>query len=103
VFYASFNLVVTPSVRRSPPGHRLDHGDAGFRAGGVQFSVSFATPTGATIVCTFGGVLIRVFLVHVLFFHGHKVHPLEAAAALEIPREQVLEGAASGRVTVPFW
>ena len=33
---------------------------------------SLDTPTGATIVCTFGAVLILMFLVHLLFFHGRK-------------------------------
>jgi len=59
---------------------------------GVYFSVSLDTPTGATIVCTFGGVLILMFLVHLLFFHGNKVHSLEGAASVENPREQVLHG-----------
>jgi zinc/manganese transport system permease protein len=59
---------------------------------GVYFSVSLDTPTGATIVCTFGAILVLMFFVHVLFFHGHKAHPLEGAASAEASREQVLEG-----------
>jgi ABC-type Mn2+/Zn2+ transport system permease subunit len=39
---------------------------------GVYFSVLLDTPTGATIVCTFGAVLIVMFFVHLLFFHGAK-------------------------------
>jgi hypothetical protein len=59
---------------------------------GVYFSVSLDTPTGATIVCTFGAVLVLMFFVHLLFFHGHKALSLEGAASAERPREQVLEG-----------
>ena len=29
------------------------------------------TPTGATIVCTFGAILVLMFLVHLVMFHGH--------------------------------
>ncbi len=36
---------------------------------GVVLSVKLDTPTGATIVCTFGGVLILMFLVHLLVYH----------------------------------
>jgi ABC-type Mn2+/Zn2+ transport system permease subunit len=35
---------------------------------GVVLSVKMDTPTGATIVCTFGGVLILMFLVHLLVY-----------------------------------
>jgi zinc/manganese transport system permease protein len=59
---------------------------------GVYFSVSLDTPTGATIVCTFGAVLILMFFVHLLFFHGQKAHALHGAAASEATPEQVLEG-----------
>ena len=58
---------------------------------GVYFSVSLDTPTGATIVCTFGAVLILMFLVHLLFFHGHKAHVLEGAKSAESQREPALE------------
>jgi hypothetical protein len=36
---------------------------------GVVLSVKMDTPTGATIVCTFGGVLVLMFLVHLLLYH----------------------------------
>jgi hypothetical protein len=36
---------------------------------GVVLSVKMDTPTGATIVCTFGGVLILMFLVHLVVYH----------------------------------
>ena len=36
---------------------------------GVILSVKMDTPTGATIVCTFGGVLILMFLVHLVLYH----------------------------------
>jgi hypothetical protein len=36
----------------------------------AYFSVLLDLPTGATIVCTFGAVLIVMFLIHLLFFHG---------------------------------
>jgi zinc/manganese transport system permease protein len=59
---------------------------------GVYFSVSLDTPTGATIVCTFGAVLILMFLVHLLFFHGQKAHVLEGASSAEGAREPALPG-----------
>jgi zinc/manganese transport system permease protein len=59
---------------------------------GVYFSVSLDTPTGATIVCTFGAVLILMFLVHLLFFHGQKAHALEGASSAEGAREPALPG-----------
>jgi zinc/manganese transport system permease protein len=37
---------------------------------GVYFSVWLDLPTGATIVCTFGAVLILMFFIHLLFFHS---------------------------------
>ena len=37
-------------------------------------------------------VLIVMFLVHVLFFHGHKAHSLEGSASVENPNEQVVQG-----------
>jgi len=32
--------------------------------------VKLDTPTGATIVVTFGGVLIMMFLLHLVLHHG---------------------------------
>jgi hypothetical protein len=48
---------------------------------GVYFSVLGDLPTGATIVCTFGGVLVVMFFIHLIFFHGHRVQPLEGASS----------------------
>ena len=56
---------------------------------GVYFSVLGDLPTGATIVCTFGGVLVLMFFVHRLFFNGHKAQTQEGAAALPNPKEAV--------------
>jgi zinc/manganese transport system permease protein len=39
---------------------------------GVYLSVALDLPTGATIVCTFGGVLMLMFLVHLLLSHRHR-------------------------------
>ena len=41
---------------------------------GVFFSVKMDTPTGATIVCTFGAVLVAMFLVHVMVYHGRETN-----------------------------
>ena len=116
LFYASFGFVVTSSVAIAgvllvfcylivpSVGAMLFADRVGARlaigwtmgtlvsALGVYFSVFLDTPTGATIVCTFGGVLILMFLVHLLFFHGQKAHSLEGAASVENHREQVLHG-----------
>jgi hypothetical protein len=54
---------------------------------GVYFSVLLDLPTGATIVCTFGAVLVVMFFVHLLFFHGRSAHELQGAASVENPRE----------------
>jgi zinc/manganese transport system permease protein len=40
---------------------------------GVFLSVKMDTPTGATIVCTFGVVLVAMFLVHMMVYHGREV------------------------------
>ena len=58
---------------------------------GVYFSVTLDTPTGATIVCTFGVVLVLMFLVHLLFLHGPKAKPLHGATSVEDPKQQVLQ------------
>jgi zinc/manganese transport system permease protein len=39
---------------------------------GVYLSVALDLPTGATIVCTFGGVLMLMFLVHLLLFNRRR-------------------------------
>jgi zinc/manganese transport system permease protein len=116
LFYASFGFVVTSSVAiagvllvfcylivpsvgamlfADRVGPRLAIGwtmGTLVSALGVYFSVSLDTPTGATIVCTFGVVLVVMFLVHLLFFHGHRAHELHGAASAETAPEQVLEG-----------
>src|SRR5664279_668323 len=93
LFYASFGLVVTSSVAIAGVllvfcylivpsvgamlftdriGPRLAIGwtmGTLVSALGVVLSVKMDTPTGATIVCTFGGVLVLMFLVHLLIYH----------------------------------
>jgi zinc/manganese transport system permease protein len=112
LFYASFGFVVTSSVAIAGVllvfcylivpsvgamlfadriGRRLAIGwtmGTLVSALGVYFSVLFDLPTGATIVCTFGAVLVLMFLIHLLFFHGHEPHSLEATASVE-NRERV--------------
>ena len=105
LFYASFGLVVTSSVAIAGVllvfcylivpsvgamlftdriGPRLAIGwtmGTLVSALGVVLSVKLDTPTGATIVCTFGGVLVLMFLVHLLVFHkrGEAGKPLQGA------------------------
>ena len=107
LFYASFGFVVTSSVAiagvllvfcylivpsvgamlfADRVGRRLAIGwtmGTLVSALGVYFSVLLDLPTGATIVCTFGAVLIVMFFVHLFFFHGRKAHPLEGAHSAE--------------------
>jgi zinc/manganese transport system permease protein len=73
LFYASFGLVVTSSVAIA--GVLLVSGL------GVWCSVKMDTPTGATIVCTFGAVLALMYLIHLFVFHGHRgaAHQLKGA------------------------
>ena len=111
LFYASFGFVVTSSVAiagvllvfcylivpsvgamlfADRVGRRLAIGwtmGTLVSALGVYFSVSLDTPTGATIVCTFGAVLVLMFIVHLLFFHGKKAHELEGATSAHPQRE----------------
>ena len=114
LFYASFGFVVTSSVaiagvllvfcylvvpsvvamlfddrigRRLAIGWTMGTLVSGL---GVYFSVALDTPTGATIVCTFGVVLILMFLIHLMFFHGRDAHALEGATSVENPKERVL-------------
>jgi zinc/manganese transport system permease protein len=96
LFYASFGFVVTSSVAIAGVllvfcylivpsvgamlfadriGRRLAIGwtmGTLVSALGVYLSVVLDLPTGATIVCTFGGVLMLMFLVHVLLFNRHR-------------------------------
>src|SRR5216110_1263676 len=114
LFYASFGFVVTSSVAIAGVllvfcylivpsvgamlfadriGPRLAIGwtmGTLVSALGVYFSVLLDLPTGATIVCTFGAVLIAMFLVHLLFFHGREARALAGATSVENPRERVL-------------
>ena len=114
LFYASFGFVVTSSVAiagvllvfcylivpsvgamlfTDKVGRRLAIGwtmGTLVSALGVYLSWSWDLPTGATIVCTFGAVLVAMFLVHLIFFHGHQAHALEGASSVENPKERVL-------------
>jgi zinc/manganese transport system permease protein len=95
LFYASFGFVVTSSVAIAgvllvfcylivpSVGAMLFADRIGSRlaigwtmgtlvsALGVYLSVVIDLPTGATIVCTFGGVLVLMAAVHALFFRNH--------------------------------
>ncbi len=116
LFYASFGFVVTSSVAiagvllvfcylivpsvgamlfADRVGRRLAIGwtmGTLVSALGVYFSVLLDLPTGATIVCTFGAVLVVMFFIHLLFFHGGRARTLEGAASVENPKERVLQG-----------
>ena len=58
---------------------------------GVYFSVLLDLPTGATIVCTFGAVLVAMFMVHLLFFHGRQGRALAGATSAASPKESILQ------------
>src|SRR5438270_6803457 len=114
LFYASFGFVVTSSVAiagvllvfcylivpsvgamlfADRVGRRLAIGwtmGTLVSALGVYFSVLLDLPTGATIVCTFGAVLVVMFLIHLFFFHGQRARTSEGAASVESPKERVL-------------
>lgn len=114
LFYASFGFVVTSSVAiagvllvfcylivpsvgamlfADKIGRRLAIGwtmGTLVSALGVYFSVLLDLPTGATIVCTFGGVLILMFFIHLIFFHGGRARVLAGASSVEKPKEKVL-------------
>jgi zinc/manganese transport system permease protein len=49
---------------------------------GIYLSVVLDLPTGATIVCTFGGVLVVMFLVHMIVYHRAAAPELRNARAL---------------------
>jgi zinc/manganese transport system permease protein len=115
LFYASFGFVVTSSVAiagvllvfcylivpsvgamlfADKIGRRLAIGwtmGTLVSALGVYFSVLLDLPTGATIVCTFGAVLIVMFFIHLIFFHGSRARSLEGASSVERPQERVAE------------
>ena len=116
LFYASFGFVVTSSVAiagvllvfcylivpsvgamlfADRVGRRLAIGwtmGTLVSALGVYFSVQLDLPTGATIVCTFGAVLVAMFLVHLWFFHGRQAQSLAGASSVENPKERLLQG-----------
>jgi zinc/manganese transport system permease protein len=105
LFYASFGFVVTSSVAIAgvllvfcylivpSVGAMLFADRIGSRlaigwtmgtlvsALGVYLSSQLDLPTGATIVVTFGGVLILMFLVHLLLHHRRDARELKAAAS----------------------
>lgn len=105
LFYASFGFVVTSSVAIAgvllvfcylivpSVGAMLFADRIGSRlaigwtmgtlvsALGVYLSSQLDLPTGATIVVTFGGVLILMFLVHLLLHHRREARELKAAAS----------------------
>jgi zinc/manganese transport system permease protein len=96
LFYASFGFVVTSSVAIAGVllvfcylivpsvgamlfadriGPRLAIGwtmGTLVSALGVYLSVVLDLPTGATIVCTFGGVLVLMFAFHLILYHGRR-------------------------------
>ncbi len=116
LFYASFGFVVTSSVAiagvllvfcylivpsvgamlfADRVGRRLAIGwtmGTLVSALGVYFSVLLDLPTGAAIVCTFGAVLVVMFFIQLLFFHGRQARTLAGATSVENPKEQVLQG-----------
>jgi zinc/manganese transport system permease protein len=107
LFYASFGFVVTSSVAIAGVllvfcylivpsvgamlfadriGPRLAIGwtmGTLVSALGVILSVKMDTPTGATIVVTFGGILILMFLVHLLVHHGRYGRQLKGATSAQ--------------------
>ncbi len=111
LFYASFGFVVTSSVAIAGVllvfcylivpsvgamlfadriGPRLALGwtmGTLVSALGVYLSVVLDFPTGATIVCTFGGVLLVMFLIHFLVYHKRNAE--QPAAAGRVVTEQV--------------
>jgi zinc/manganese transport system permease protein len=106
LFYASFGFVVTSSVAIAGVllvfcylivpsvgamlfadriGRRLAIGwtmGTLVSALGCYLSVALDFPTGATIVCTFGGVLLVMFLVWAQFSHRQEEMELEKPASL---------------------
>src|SRR2546423_13107116 len=113
LFYASFGFVVTSSVAIAGVllvfcylivpsvgamlfadriGPRLAIGwtmGTLVSALGCYLSVVIDTPTGATIVVTFGGVLILMFLLHLIVHHGRNSSTALAgasAAKRELPQ-----------------
>ncbi len=118
LFYASFGFVVTSSVAIAgvllvfcylivPSVGAMLFADRivprlaiGWTMGtlvsalGCYLSVLLDTPTGATIVVTFGGVLVVMFLLHLVVHHGRST---ELAGSRAAQRELSQEGVASQR------
>jgi len=112
LFYASFGFVVTSSVAIAGVllvfcylivpsvgamlfadriGRRLAIGwtmGTLVSALGCFLSVQLDTPTGATIVVTFGGVLVLMFLLHLILHHSRDARQLEGAPSTRGPLEQ---------------
>src|SRR5216110_2969039 len=106
LFYASFGFVVTSSVAIArvllvfcylvvpSVGAMLFADHIGKRlaigwtmgtlvsALGVYFSVALDLPTGATIVCTFGAVLVAMFFVHVIL-HRRNAQSVQEIVSVE--------------------
>ena len=104
LFYASFGFVVTSSVAiagvllvfcylivpsvgamlfADRVGRRLAIGwtmGTLVSALGCYLSVAWDFPTGATIVCTFGGVLVAMFLLHLALGRGHEREAVPSVA-----------------------
>jgi zinc/manganese transport system permease protein len=116
LFYASFGFVVTSSVAIAGVllvfcylivpsvgamlfadriGPRLALGwtmGTLVSALGCYLSVQLDTPTGATIVVTFGGILILMFLMHLVVHHRNSNALAGARSAqAELPREGLPE------------
>ncbi len=112
LFYASFGFVVTSSVAIAGVllvfcylivpsvgamlfadriGRRLAIGwsmGTLVSALGIYLSVVLDLPTGATIVCTFGGVLVLMFLLHAILAHYGKIGEVvtpESGVPVEAP------------------
>jgi zinc/manganese transport system permease protein len=107
LFYASFGFVVTSSVAIAGVllvfcylivpsvgamlfadriGPRLAIGwtmGTLVSALGCYLSVQIDTPTGATIVVTFGAVLVAMFLLHLVLHHGRKGNSLETQEIMD--------------------
>ena len=105
LFYASFGFVVTSSVAIAgvllvfcylivpSVGAMLFADRIGARLAigwtmgtlvsglGIYLSVLLDLPTGATIVCTFGLVLVLMFLVHLPMYHGRHARELRGVAS----------------------
>ncbi len=114
LFYASFGFVVTSSVAIAGVllvfcylivpsvgamlfaeriGSRLAIGwtmGTLVSALGVYFSVWLDLPTGATIVCTFGGVLVAMFFVHMALERWRPKAQASNMAVAENRRQQVI-------------